>query len=259
MSDCKHKHEHHEKCPSIPLIGEPAPEFGANTTNGYINFPSDYRGKWVVLFSHPGDFTPVCTTEFMTFQSMIDEFHAIGTELIGLSVDSLASHLAWIQAIRNDITFQQWRNMAIEFPIIADNTGEIARTYGMIHNGASDTETVRATFIIDPRGIIRTILYYPQSIGRNITEIKRILIALQTSDAFRVGTPAEWIPGEDVITPGPRTTADVNARINVAGKNGLGRNWFLAFRHISPEMILAKITNRKYIDSDTKKHKKHKK
>ena len=238
----------------IPKIGETAPEFGANTTNGYIQFPQDYRGRWVILFSHPGDFTPVCTTEFITFQSMLNEFHALNTDLIGLSVDSNASHIAWIQTIKNDIVFQGWENVDIEFPIIADTTGKIARMYGMIHDAAGDTDTVRAVFIIDPRGIIRAILYYPKAIGRNITEIKRILIALQTSDAFHVATPAEWIPGEDVIIPAPTTTMD--AMSHKSGNNK--RDWFLHFKLISPDMILNKITNRKFITADNKKHTKKK-
>lgn len=239
---------------SIPKIGDVAPEFGANTTNGYIQFPHDYRGRWVILFSHPGDFTPVCTTEFITFQSMLNEFHALNTDLIGLSVDSNASHIAWIQTIKNDIVFQGWKNVDIEFPIIADTTGKIARMYGMIHDAAGDTDTVRAVFIIDPRGIIRAILYYPKAIGRNITEIKRILIALQTSDAFRVATPAEWIPGEEVIIPAPTTTMD--AMSHKSGNNK--RDWFLHFKLISPDMILNKITNRKFITAENKKHTKKK-
>lgn len=240
------------ECTRMPTIGEPAPEFGANTTNGYTHFPHDYRGKWVIFFSHPGDFTPVCTTEFMTFQSMIEEFHALNTELLGLSVDSNASHIAWIQAIKHDIKFQGWKDMEIEFPIVADNAGTIARKYGMIHDAAGNTDTVRAVFIIDPRGIIRAIMYYPKSVGRNITEIKRILIALQTSDAFRVATPAEWIPGDDVIVPAPGTTRDAST----CSKSGNGRNWFLVFKHISPDMILNKITNRKMISTEKKKTKK---
>lgn len=244
MNDCE--------CIRMPTIGEIAPEFGANTTNGYLHFPHDYRGKWVVFFSHPGDFTPVCTTEFMTFQSMRDEFRALNTELLGLSVDSNASHIAWIQAIQHDVTFQGWKNMEIEFPIVADNAGVVARKYGMIHDASGNTDTVRAVFIIDPRGVIRAIMYYPKSVGRNITEIKRTLIALQTSDAFRVATPAEWIPGEDVIVPAPNTCHDARTR----AKSGNGRDWFLAFKHISPDMILNKITNQKMIPNDKKKTKK---
>ena len=243
------------ECTRMPTIGEAAPEFGANTTNGYVHFPHDYRGKWVIFFSHPGDFTPVCTTEFMTFQSMMDEFHAVGAELLGLSVDSNSSHIAWIQSIKHDVNFQGWKNMEIKFPIVADNAGAIAREYGMIHDAAGNTDTVRAVFIIDPRGTIRAIMYYPKAIGRNITEIKRTLIALQTSDAFRVAIPAEWIPGEDVIIPAPNTVADARART----KSGDGRNWFLHFKSLTPETILTKITNRKYIDDDKKKTKNKKK
>ncbi len=243
------------ECVHIPTIGESAPEFGANTTNGYVHFPHDYRGKWVVFFSHPGDFTPVCTTEFMTFQSMIEEFNALNTELLGLSVDSNASHIAWIQAIQHDINFQGWKNMEIKFPIVADTAGAVAHLYGMIHDAAGNTDTVRAVFIIDPRGTVRAIMYYPKSVGRNITEIKRTIIALQTSDAFRVATPAEWIPGEDVIVPAPTTTADARAR----SKSGNARDWFLRFKSLTPDMILNKITNRKYIDDDKKKTKTKKK
>lgn len=246
-------------CMHIPLIGEMAPAFGANTTNGYIEFPRQYRGKWVVFFSHPGDFTPVCTTEFMTFQSMIDEFKMLNTELLGLSVDSNASHIAWIQAIRDDVNFSGWQHMEITFPIVADASGKIARMYGMIHDAAGDTDTVRAVFVIDPRGVIRAILYYPKSVGRNITEIKRLLIALQTSDAFHVATPAEWIPGDDVIVPAPNTATEAAARMDAHGGKA-HRNWFLMFKYISPEMILEKITNRKFIaDGKDKKHQKKKK
>ena len=243
------------ECNHMPTIGETAPEFGANTTNGYVHFPHDYRGKWIVFFSHPGDFTPVCTTEFMTFQSMMEEFSALNTELLGLSVDSNASHIAWIQTIQHDINFQGWKNMEIKFPIVADPAGAVARLYGMIHDGAGNTDTVRAVFIIDPRGIIRAIMYYPKSVGRNITEIKRTLIALQTSDAFRVATPAEWIPGEDVIVPAPGTVVEARTR----AKSGNARDWFLRFKSLTPDVILNKITNRKYIDDDKKKPKSKKK
>ncbi|MCR4917436.1 MAG: peroxiredoxin [Alphaproteobacteria bacterium] len=241
----KHLEDICELCPKTPLIGEYAPEFGAITTNGYIEFPKDYRGKWVVLFSHPGDFTPVCTTEFMTFQSMIDEFHAMNTELIGLSVDSVASHLGWIQAIKNEVSFQGWDGMQITFPIIADTGMHIASLYGMIHPNTSNTSTVRSVFIIDPRGIIRAMFHYPMTVGRNITEIKRIVIALQTSDAFRIVTPAEWIPGDDVISMPPRTTTDMQKCDRIKSKNK--SSWFLSFKHISPEMILEKITNQKFL------------
>lgn len=257
MNDFLHDYyEENCECHHAPKIGEAAPEFGANSTNGYIHFPHDYRGKWVIFFSHPGDFTPVCTTEFMTFQSMYDEFKALNTELLGLSVDSNASHIAWIQAIKNDIVFSGWKDMEINFPVIADNAGAVARTYGMIHDASGNTDTVRAVFIIDPRSIVRTVLYYPKSVGRNITEIKRTLIALQTSDAFRVATPAEWIPGDDVIVPAPNTVADARARVK--SKNANIRDWFLMFKHISPEMILNKISHQKYIAGGEKKKQRNK-
>lgn len=184
---------------------------------------------------------------------MISEFHALNTDLLGLSVDSNASHIAWIQTIKNDIDFMGWKNVDIEFPIVADTAGKIARMYGMIHDATGNMDAVRAVFIIDPRGVIRAILYYPKSVGRNITEIKRVLIALQTSDAFHVATPAEWIPGEDVIVPAPNTTMDAMSR---KGGKGNERNWFLHFKMLSPDMILNKITNRKFITNDKKPKKK---
>ena len=242
----------------LPIIGEPAPEFGANTTHGYVHFPNDYRGKWVILFSHPGDFTPVCTTEFMTFQSTADEFKAMNTELLGLSIDSVPSHMAWMRAIKNEAVFHGWKNMDISFPVIADSMGIVARKSGMMSGDENDTETVRAVFVIDPRGIVRAIMYYPKNIGRNITEIKRMIIAMQTSDAFHVATPAEWIPGEEVVIPAPQNMSEYNKQIKTA-KNA----WFLNFKHISPEMILQKITNQKLLRGEksekTKTDKKDKK
>ena len=153
--------------PTMPLIGDPAPEFTAQTTNGPIDFPSDYAGRWVVLFSHPADFTPVCTSEFMAFQALKEELAEINTELVGLSVGSISSHLAWIDAIRH-IKYRDWENMEIAFPVIDDSGMKVAKKYGMIHPNASDTHAVRAVFIIDPAGIIRAILYYPASTGRNL-------------------------------------------------------------------------------------------
>lgn len=252
-------HEHDKKCHCDcikgPYIGDAAPEFEAITTNGYIKFPQDFRGKWIVFFSHPGDFTPVCTTEFIAFQAMIDEFRTINTELVGLSVDSLSSHLAWIDSIKNDVVFENLGDIEITFPIIADSAMDIAKMYGMVHDRASHTSTVRSVFIIDPRGKIRVILHYPQSIGRNITEIKRILIALQTSDAFQVVIPAEWIPGDAVIDIPPRTTSEVkNCKKN---KSENENAWFINFKQLSPEMILEKITNQKLLKHEKSKKEKH--
>ena len=227
----------------IPLIGDKAPKFIANTTNGPINFPDDFSGRWVVLFSHPMDFTPVCTTEFLSFQSLQNDFQNINTEIIGLSVGAISSHLAWFRSIYNEINFKGWKNTAITFPVIADIDLKISTLYGMIHPNISDTKTVRAVFIIDPHGIIRTILYYPQTVGRNIKEILRTLIALQTNDAFGLSTPADWLPGEPVIEPSPQTTKDMNKRIAKQNKNM--QSWYLTFRELPEQKIYEKIIKKK--------------
>ena len=186
----------------MPLIGDNAPAFHAVTTQGEINFPEDYKGKWVILFSHPADFTPVCTTEFMTFGSMMDEFKALNTELIGLSVDSLYSHIAWLRKIQ-ELEWNGKKHIEVKFPLIEDIKMEIANKYGMIQPGASTTQAVRAVFIIDPQAKIRTILYYPLSTGRNFDEIKRIIIALQKADKDACATPAAF----DAVSDIPSLTA----------------------------------------------------
>jgi len=233
------------QCINMPLIGDIAPAFTAQTTNGIINFPFDYKGQWVILFSHPMDFTPVCTTEFLSFQSMLTDFKKLDTEIIGLSVGAISSHLAWFRSIHDEINFNNWKNVDIEFPVIADIDLHISKLYGMIHPNTSDTKTVRTVFIIDKQGIIRTILYYPQTTGRNIKEIYRILIALQTTDAFGVSTPADWIPGEPVITPTPQTIQDIQKRLNTTKKNIDIITWYLAFRNLSESKIYEKITKEK--------------
>ncbi len=215
---------------AFPLIGKPAPNFIASTTNGQIHFPADYKGKWVILFSHPADFTPVCTTEFMTFASMQEEFQSLGTELIGLSVDSIHSHLGWIRAMRN----YEWNGIqhpVVKFPIIDDVKMEVSRRYGMIQ-GESDTAAVRAVFFIDPDGIMRTILYYPAALGRNFTEIKRILLGLQKADTDKVALPADWQPGKDVILPPPVENSQIDPRIE-QGRNTeqyTQLDWYLTFK-----------------------------
>ncbi len=214
----------------LPLIGDDAPEFVAKTTNGEINFPADYEGKWVILFSHPADFTPVCTTEFMTFASMQDEFKALNTELIGLSIDSVYSHIAWIKKME-EIEFNGMKNTKVTFPIIDDLSMEVATKYGMIQPNVSTTSAVRAVFIIDPKGVIRTILYYPASTGRNFAEIKRILQALQKSDKDNIATPANWQPGDPVIVPPADTTAEARKRVE-AGSNAKTevKDWFMVVK-----------------------------
>lgn len=181
-----------------PLIGDNAPTFCAQTTQGKIDFPKAYAGKWVILFSHPADFTPVCTTEFITFQRMICDFKALNTEIIGLSIDNLNEHIKWLKSIE-DFSYQGIKNQKITFPLIADSNMIIAKKYGMIQPKASETKTVRAVFFIDPSSKIRAILYYPLTTGRNMEEIKRLLIAMQTYDAYGAKTPANWCPGDDVI------------------------------------------------------------
>jgi peroxiredoxin (alkyl hydroperoxide reductase subunit C) len=190
-----------EKTYAMPRIGDKAPEFKAVTTQGEINFPGDFSGGWVILFSHPADFTPVCTSEFMTFASMAEKFEKANTKLVGLSVDGLYSHIAWLRTIKEKIEYKGMKDVEVKFPLIEDITMEVAQKYGMMMPGESNTKAVRAVFFIDPKGIIRTILYYPLSLGRNFEEIYRVVIGLQTADAFSVALPADWQVGDDVIVP----------------------------------------------------------
>lgn len=218
-----------EKVERFPLIGEMAPEFVANTTHGEINFPVDYKGKWVILFSHPADFTPVCTTEFMTFATMQKEFEKLNTELIGLSIDSIFSHIAWVEKIK-EIEFGEMKNVEVNFPIIDDLSMEVAKKYGMIQPGQSETSAVRAVFIIDPKGIVRTILYYPQSTGRNFDELKRLIEALQATDKHGVATPANWRPGQPAIVPPVKTTKQARAILKEGGKDV--KDWFMVTKKV---------------------------
>ena len=213
----------------MPLIGEDAPAFKAITTQGEINFPEDYKGKWVILFSHPADFTPVCTTEFMTFASMIDEFKAINTELVGLSVDSLYAHIAWLRRIQ-ELEWKDMKHVNVTFPLIEDIRMEVANKYGMIQPNASNTQAVRAVFIVDPNGKIRTILYYPLSTGRNFDEIKRIILALQKADSDHCATPADWRPGDDVIVPTAGSCGTARERMENQSEDQYCLDWFLCFK-----------------------------
>lgn len=195
-----------EKVISMPRIGDPAPAFEAPTTHGILKL-EDFKGSWLILFSHPADFTPVCTTEFIAFAESYPEFKKRGVELLGLSVDSISSHIAWVRNV------EEKTGIKIPFPIIADLNKEVALAYGMIHPGQSKTETVRCVFIIDPNQIIRTILYYPLTTGRNIQEILRIIDCLQTTDEHKVATPANWKPGEKVVIPPPNTQEMAEERL----------------------------------------------
>jgi peroxiredoxin (alkyl hydroperoxide reductase subunit C) len=214
----------------LPLIGEKAPEFRAETTEGTIDFPKDYEGKWVIFFSHPADFTPVCTTEFMTFASMSEEFKALNCELLGLSIDSTYSHIAWLRTIKEKIEYRGMKSVEIRFPVISDLTMEVSRRYGMLQPSASSTQAVRAVFLIDPNGIVRAVLYYPLSNGRNMQEIKRLLIAMQHSDEHKIATPANWQLGEDVIIPPPGSCGTAKDRVEKAGADYKCLDWFLCLK-----------------------------
>ena len=185
------------KCP--PLIGEKAPAFDAQTTSGPIHFPRDYVGKWVILFSHAADFTPVCTSELIAFSKLVDACRRLNTEIIGLSLNDLNSHLDWVCAVREQIKIRGLKQVRLDFPLIADSAQTIAHRYGMIHPALNGTQTVRAVYFIDPDGIIRTILFYPITTGRNFKELMRILIGLQTADREKALTPADWQPGDSVL------------------------------------------------------------
>ncbi len=213
----------------MPLLGDKAPAFEATTTQGQIHFPEDYEGKWVILFSHPADFTPVCTTEFMTFGTLMDEFKSLNVELIGLSVDSIYSHIAWLRKIQ-EVEWKGMKNVKVEFPLIEDIRMEVAKKYGMIQPGQSNTQAVRAVFIIDPKGIIRTILYYPLSTGRNFDEIKRIILALQKADSEACATPADWRPGDDVIVPTAGSCGVAKERMENQSDDQYCIDWFMCFR-----------------------------
>ena len=205
------------KVTGIPRIGDIAPSFEAQTTMGPIKFPDDFKGQWVVLFSHPADFTPVCTTEFIGFAQLNAEFQKRNVQLIGLSIDNIYSHIAWVMNIKEKT------GVEIPFPIIADVDGKIAQLFGMLHPGESLTVTVRAVFVIDPNVKIRAIIYYPLSAGRNMREILRLVDALQTADKYQVATPANWVPvpqtwefteeNTKVIVPPPTSYEDAVKRL----------------------------------------------
>ena len=213
----------------MPLIGETAPSFVAKTTQGEIHFPEDYKGKWVILFSHPADFTPVCTTEFMTFASMMKDFEALNTQLIGLSVDSLYAHIAWLRKIQ-ELEYKGMKNVEVKFPLIEDIRMDVATKFGMIQPGQSNTQAVRAVFVIDPSAKIRTILYYPLSMGRNFDEIKRIILALQKADKDGVATPADWRPGDDVIIPTAGSCGTAKERMETKSDDTYCLDWFMCFK-----------------------------
>lgn len=240
MSDCKETKCCEEKEVNVmPRIGDLAPEFTATTTQGEINYPSDYKGSWSILFSHPADFTPVCTSEFITFASLEEKFEEANCKLVGLSVDGLHSHIAWLRTIYEKIEFNGMKNVAVNFPLIEDISMNVAKKYGMIQPNEAKTQAVRAVFFVDPKGVIRTIIYYPLSLGRNFDELYRVLIALQTSDEFNVATPADWRPGDDVIIS-PAGSCGV-AKERMETKDLECKDWFFCTKKLDKDEVLSKI------------------
>ena len=202
---------------------EPAPDFEAKSTHGLIRL-SDYtsRGKWVLLFSHPADFTPVCSTEFIEFARSYEDFEKINVQLIGVSIDSVFSHIAWVRDL------EQIGGVQVKFPVIADLDQKISSAYGLVHEAAADTATVRGVFVIDPKGTVRALIYYPMQLGRNIDELFRIFQALQTADANGVSCPANWRPGQPVIVAAPVTVEDAAKRTSGVGSGLNVESWYLS-------------------------------
>lgn len=207
----------------IPRIMEPAPDFEAKSTHGLVRL-SDYtsRGKWVLLFSHPADFTPVCSTEFIEFARSYDDFEKINVQLIGVSIDSVFSHIAWVRDL------EQIGGIQIKFPVIADLDQKVSSAYGLVHEAAADTATVRAVFAIDPKGTVRALIYYPMQLGRNIDELFRVFQALQTADDNGVSCPANWRPGQPVIVAAPATVEDAAKRTSGTGSGLNVQSWYLS-------------------------------
>jgi peroxiredoxin (alkyl hydroperoxide reductase subunit C) len=226
---------------AMPRIGDRAPAFKAVTTQGEIDFPKQYEGSWVILFSHPADFTPVCTSEFMTFATLEPKFEELGCKLVGLSVDGLYSHIAWLRTIKEKIEFKGMKDVEVKFPLIEDITMEVAKTYGMIQPGEAATKAVRAVFVIDPKGIIRAIIYYPLSLGRNFDELLRVVQALKTADAFSIATPADWRPGDDVIVPTAGSCGVAKNRMDGKEEGVTCKDWFFCTKKIDKEKVLSTI------------------
>ena len=216
----------------LPRLGETAPDFTAKSTHGEIRL-SDYtsKGKYVLLFSHPSDFTPVCTTEFVEFARRWPEFEALNVQLVGVSIDSIYSHIAWVRDI------EQHAGVDVKFPVIADLDQKVAQQYGMVHQASSDTAAVRAVFAIDPKQKVRAVIYYPMQLGRSIDELLRVFQGLQTVDANGVSCPADWKPCDAVIVPAPATQADAAKRTNGGGAGLDVKTWYLSKKDLKPAEV----------------------
>ncbi len=224
--------------PSMPRIGDHAPDFDAVTTQGPIHFPGDYRGKWKILFSHPADFTPVCTSEFITFAHMAEEFEKLNCQLVGVSIDGLYSHIAWLRTIKDRIEYRGMKNVEVRFPLVEDVRMEVAQKYGMVQPGESTTQAVRAVFFIDLADTIRAIIYYPLALGRNFDEIKRVLIGLQTVDKFGVALPADWKPGDDVIVPTAGSCGVAKERMGDTSGKMHCYDWFFCTQELPQDAVI---------------------
>jgi len=233
--------ENQTEATPMPRIGDKAPAFTAVTTQGDINFPEQYAGSWVILFSHPADFTPVCTSEFMTFATLEEKFAEANCKLVGLSVDGLYSHIAWLRTIKEKIEYRGMKDVEVKFPLIEDISMDVAKKYGMIQPGESTTKAVRAVFVIDPQGIIRTMIYYPLSLGRNFDELYRVLIALQTADEYSIATPADWQPGDEVIVPPAGSCGVAKERMDGKEEDVTCHDWFFCTKKIDKDELLGKI------------------
>lgn len=243
-SACKcndEKESYHCNTPNQPMprIGDTAPAFEAKTTQGHLSFPADCAGKWVILFSHPADFTPVCTSEFISFARDADFYTTHNCQLIGISIDSLHSHIAWLQTIYKKVEYKGLKDIKVEFPLVDDVSMNISKSYGMLQPNESQTAAVRAVFFIDPMGIIRAIIYYPMVLGRNFEEIKRVLIALQTADQFKVALPADWKLGEEVVIPAPSTLNEAIERTEHLKEGTVCHDWFFCTRPLPKEEVIA--------------------
>ena len=221
----------------IPLIGEAAPAFTAVTTQGSIHFPDEYKGKWVVLFSHPADFTPVCTTEFMTFATLMPQFEAVNCKLIGLSIDSNYSHIAWLRTIKEKIKYKGMENVEVTFPVIADLKMEVARATVCFSQPPTTPMRCAPCSSLTRKRRCAPILYYPLSTGRNFQEILRLLVALQTADKHKVATPADWQPGEEVIVPPPGSCGVAQERMTKLADDTRCLDWFLCLKRLPKESL----------------------
>jgi peroxiredoxin 2/4 len=215
----------------IPLIGETAPSFKAESTKGPISFPEDYFGKWKILFSHPADFTPVCSTELLELAAIQEDFKKLNAQIVVMSTDGKNSHIEWVNSLE-EIHYKDREPKEIDFPLVSDQDLKISRLYGMIHPNSSSTRDVRGVFIIDPEDVIRAIFFYPMATGRNIDEIKRTLIAMQLSEKQNVFTPANWQPGQDVMLPAPASKTDADRLAETRDPKLSSLTWYMWFRKL---------------------------